>query len=432
MKKLCLLLSLLILLPGCQVQVEEHEHRTLKVLAFNERTFNQLYGNFFLATHSNYSIEVVSIFEHLTPGTNMTDTIEELIAMENIDLITIPMESYSVLQETGKLLSLDEMIIKDRFDLTNYSPAVLDFLQDEQGKIHGLTPTFVGEALFYNKELFDEYRISYPRDLITWEEVFALAHKFSDFKDGQTPQFGFYHKKAANPFMMALTIGEGSGLSVYGNGKFTLNSSSWEKIFDEVTSCFKSGTCFDPNQVEQTESLNIEDVTKKSYPFLSGNIAMAVADSSLYRILDEENNELEWGITTLPIRAEQPNMGNGITMNDIFSIPSNNDDTKGAWEFIKYVSGNDYARLLPQINTMDLPVRVAENQEESIKAFYKLEKVNHTLVNEFRELPSEIYPKIDEISARYLAEMLSEQRTVQESLQLMEEELQVTLESMMK
>lgn len=434
MKKPCLLLlSLLILLTlltGCQAQPEKtQEPKTLRVLAFNKKGFNQLYGNFFLATHPNYSLEVISIFENFTPGTNMTDTIEELIAKENIDVLSIPMESYSVLQEGGKLLSLDEMITKDRFDLASYSPAVIDFLRDEQGKIHGLTPTFVGDALFYNKDLFDHYRISYPRDFITWDEVFELTHKFPNYKDDQTPQFGFYHKKTANPFMMALTIGEGSGLTVYGNERFTLNSPSWEKVFDEVTSCFKSRVCFDPNQTEPTQSLKLEDLQKESYPFLSGHIAMAVADSSLYRILDEKDSVFEWGITTLPVSAEHPDMGNGIAMNDIFTIPLNNQETEGAWEFIQYVSGNDYARLLPQINTVDLPARVSENQEESIKAFYKLERVSNTLTNELRELPLEVISKIDEISPRYMAEILSDQRTVQESLQLMEEELQLALKS---
>lgn len=37
--------------------------------------------------------------------------------------------------------------------------------------------------------------------------------------------------------------------------------------------------------------------------------------------------------------------------------------------------------------------------------------------------------KIDEISPRYMSEILSDQRTVQESLQLLEEELQLALKS---
>ncbi|MUG46338.1 ABC transporter substrate-binding protein [Paenibacillus woosongensis] len=434
MKKLCLLLlCLLILLTGCQAQPEKkQEPKTLRILAFSEKGFNQLYGNFFLATHPNYYLEVISIYENLTPGMHMTDTIEQLIAQENIDVLSIPMDSYSVLQKKGKLLSLDEMITKDRFDLANYSPAILDFLRDEQGQIHGLTATFVGDALFYNKDLFDHYRLSYPRDFMTWDEVFELAHKFPNFTDDQTPQYGFHHKKTANPFMMALTIGEGSGLSVYGNGKFTLNSPSWEKVFEEVTSCFKSRVCFDPHQTKSTQSLKLEDLQKESYPFLSGHIAMAVADSSLYRILDEKDREFAWGITTLPVSAEHPDLGNGIEMNDIFTIPSNNQENEGAWEFMKYVSGNDYARLLPQINTVDLPARVSENQEESIQAFYKLERASNTLINELRELPSEVLAKIDEISPRYMSEILSEQRTVQESLQLIEEELQLSLNSVSK
>lgn len=74
----------------------------------------------------------------------------------------------------------------------------------------------------------------------------------------------------------------------------------------------------------------------------------------IYRTLDEKkDNEFEWGISTLPVGAENSNIANGISMNEIFSIPSNNRETGGAWEFIKYISGNDYALLLPQSTVTD-------------------------------------------------------------------------------
>lgn len=37
---------------------------------------------------------------------------------------------------------------------------------------------------YYNREIFDKFAISYPRDGITWEEMAALAQKVSRVDNG--------------------------------------------------------------------------------------------------------------------------------------------------------------------------------------------------------------------------------------------------------
>jgi multiple sugar transport system substrate-binding protein len=41
---------------------------TLNVLAWNEKIFNERYGDFFIATHPNYDIRVISVAGNLKPG----------------------------------------------------------------------------------------------------------------------------------------------------------------------------------------------------------------------------------------------------------------------------------------------------------------------------------------------------------------------------
>ncbi|SUD26794.1 Uncharacterised protein [Paenibacillus macerans] len=56
LRKIFTLFMLCILFTGCTAKEEQEQADvTLKVLAWNETVFNRQYGNFFLATHPNYT-----------------------------------------------------------------------------------------------------------------------------------------------------------------------------------------------------------------------------------------------------------------------------------------------------------------------------------------------------------------------------------------
>ncbi|GIP11998.1 hypothetical protein J1TS5_41680 [Paenibacillus macerans] len=436
LRKIFTLFMLCILFTGCTAKEEQEQADvTLKVLAWNETVFNRQYGNFFLATHPNYTLEVISIIENIEPMTDITKIIEELLVKENPDVIAVPMESYVVLKDEGKLSSLTKPLQSANFDLAGFSPAIIDFLRDEQGELYGLTPVFTGQALYYNKSLFDQYGIAYPHDFMTWEEMFKLAGQFPAVNENNEPQYGLYHKDSPNPFMMALKVGESSGLSFNNSEHITLNTDSWKQIFENVTDCFKTKVCYDPSRIKADDSMQKEALELRAYPFLRGDIAMALDESTLYRTLMSRSDEpgakplaWEWGMVTLPVSANNPHMGNGVYMNDIFAIPLEIKETKGALEFIQYICGENYAKLLPQINMTDLPARPnPDAMDEPLKSFYKLEQVNVTLINQLRKFPASFLPKIDEISQKHMEKIMSDQSTVRESLQSMEEELEQAL-----
>ncbi|CAM4478985.1 multiple sugar transport system substrate-binding protein [Paenibacillus endophyticus] len=432
MKKYYLLLIFVFIMAGCQSrQPEEPESKTLKVLAFNAQQFNQLYGNFFLATHPNYTLNVVSIMDSLEAGTNITTTIEELIDKENPDIVVNMMDSFSVLVEKGKLVSLEDFIKKDKFDIEAYSPAVIDYLRNEQGALHGLAPTFNSNALFYNKKLFDQYGLAYPAGLITWDEMFEIAQQFPSLKDKENRQFGLYYKNLYSPFMMGLTIGEGSGLSMINDGKFTLDTPSWHNVFQHVALCFKNSVCYDPNESIKKETRDIKTMEQESYPFLNGNIALAIDGFNLYKILEKNKDAdetFEWGVVSFPTSAENPDMGNGIEMNDIISISANAPDANNAWEFVSYVAGKNYAKLLPQINLTELPSRSnSDMEDQKIAAFYQLQRINNKLINQLRDLPAPLITMMDEITPAYMSDISSGKISVPEALATIEKQLNIAL-----
>ncbi|BBI31575.1 ABC transporter substrate-binding protein [Cohnella abietis] len=407
----------------------------LKVLAWNEKIFNEKYGNFFRATHANYDLQVISIIEHITAGEDLNQVVEKLIVSENPDVVSLNMDHYALLKEQNKLSSLSLLMKKDKFSTSSYTSAILDYFTDSQGQMYGLTPTFIGTSLYYNKKMFKERGISFPTDSMTWDEVFQLAQKFSTSVDSNNQQYGLYEKHFSNLFLMALYVGEGNGLSFFNNNKFLFHSASWENVFQKVTDCFKSRVCYVNDQASSSSQSTIESAEKINYPFLKGNIAMAVNDSSLYRILTSNNkryHDLEWGIVSLPRSSEQPDLSNGVEMSEIFSI-TKNANVNASWEFIKYVCGDDYARLLPTVNPEELPARLpAEWQDERLKSFYNMERITNTTIQTLRSLPRPVITTIEEASEKFMLDVLSDKDTVSEALRVLELEIQTAFDGIEK
>ncbi len=429
MKRILLIIvTITTILVGCTNQPQELENVELRILTFNGSEFNEKYGNFFIATHPNYTLHMISIMENYTFGENFNEVVEELILTENPDVVSLNMDLYSSLLEQNKLSSLSPWIKKSKFDTSHFIPGIIDYFTDDQNQIHGLTPTFDGTALFYNKKMFTDNGIAFPKDSMTWREVLQLAQRFPNLSDTNEQQFGYYDRKSENPFLMALNIGETNGLSFYYNDKFTFSSRSWEGVFQHVTDCFKSKVCYEKESLDTPSLSGITSLEKSNYPFLAGNIAMAIHDSSLYRTLTTSKDrfpDLEWGVVSVPISEEQEGLSNGVMMNDILSIPTSAGQAVEAWELIEYIAGEDYARLLPNLRIEDLPARLpSEWKDENVKPFYELDRITNTTINTLRSLPASVVTTMDEVPNKYIADILSDRMGVPEALRMIESELQ--------
>lgn len=423
---LLLVLSVLIL-TSCQNQTNENKPPTaIKVLTWNEELFFNKYGTVFLATHPEIDLEVISLTNFSNPHEEMATLIQE----KNPDVLVLDMDIYNRLRDQNMLLPLTTLIKKDDLDLEDFAPAVVNYLKDGNGELFGLTPVFSGKALFYNKKLFETYGIPLPTDSMTWDEVFQLAKRFPKTNDNGEPLYGLYDAQLSNPLLMSLKIGENSGLSIYNNNKLTLNSTAWQRIFQDVADCLASKVCWNEKKADDG-GMRIDQLKARNYPFADGNIAMAIIDSDKYkRMIKTEYNDLDWGIVTHPVRAEQRDTGNGLYLSDIFAINSNSGHKDEAWQFVKYVNGKDYERLLHRTSPYDLQVRMPSDnpQDMNIEAFYKLHHLTNSMTDILRSLPEEAVMRIEEIYERQFADVFLNKRTVPEALDSVQFELEKIVE----
>lgn len=434
LKKIIIAMSMASLLAaGCAKEPELPEPVTIKVLAWNANVFNAKYGSFYIATHPDDDLEVISVVERLEQngGGDPDAVVDELIEKENPDVIALPHNFFERARDKSALQPLDDLAKKARFDLAGISPSVIDALSAE-GKLFGLAATFTGHALYYNKALFDRYKIAYPTDYMTWDEVFALATRFAKAPAGDEPaEFGLDYASSVNPFMMALNIGETDGISVYANGKFTLNTEAWEHIFQNVKSCLASGACLDRAKTNKPAVSSLKESQLNDMPFLNGRVAMAVNDSRLFRTLGGGGYEsIEWGMATVPVSEREPDTGAAAVPDDVLTIPKNAPQPAAAWRLLQYIGGEDYAKVLPRIDPSSLSARnLGDDQSDDDKAvFYKLRHRNPSFAASLSALSVTVLNRIEEISRMYTPQAMSGEVSVADVLKRMESEMQSALD----
>jgi multiple sugar transport system substrate-binding protein len=112
--------------------------------------------------------------------------IEEMIASNTIpDIIFAGSDNFISLQRVGVLADMDPLVKQSRFDLSIFAPESIQTLRDaNDGKLTAIPFSRNGAGLWYNKNIFDKFGVSYPTNGMTYDDVIAAARKITQKVDG--------------------------------------------------------------------------------------------------------------------------------------------------------------------------------------------------------------------------------------------------------
>ncbi|RRJ66616.1 extracellular solute-binding protein [Paenibacillus oralis] len=330
----------------------------------DESNFRQQYVDAFEVTHPGLTIEVVPAIYEGSYGRNaareesqdIVESLKKIMTGDNpVDVVIVSDEVLARLVRENLVKPLDPLIQKDKFDTSGIVPAVLEgakAIGDQH--IYGLSPTFSASALFYNKIIFQEAGVEPPTDNMTWDEVFNLARRvarsegqdriyglsFTQWRDFQGP-FNYMVSDYVAPLQLKLIDEKTKTMAV--------NSPQWEKIWTTISELVADKVLFggfDGQYVEQTPTYDTD-------LFISGDTAMLVADYSYVGQLRdakenvEKNNgfsKIDWDVAAYPTHPKVPEIG-GIELNSLTAINSAAPNLEDAWEFVKFLNGDDYAKI---------------------------------------------------------------------------------------
>lgn len=286
------------------------------------------------ASHPNVTIEMVD----LGSTDYMTVLATELSGTgTDFDLVTIKdVPGYATLVQKGSILALDDYIAADGIDLTQFAGTTDQVTVD--GSLYQLPFRNDFWVLFYNKDLFDAAGVDYPTNDMTFEEYDALARAVTDTTFGSQVYGAHYHTWRSAVQLFGVLDGEHTIL----DGEYSFFKPYYEMVLNQEA----DGVCRKYTDLK-TEGLHY------SAAFSGGDVAMMNQGSWFISTLitnlasGEYDADLcgNWGIVKYP-HAEGVEPGSTLGTITGISITTASDNPDEAWEFVKWVSGEEGAAVM--------------------------------------------------------------------------------------
>jgi len=399
--------------------IDENRSVRLKVAYEHVDGFMSNYGKAFSLRYPNISFEVVTA----APGENLLSILEpegvaRMLEEEQVDLLWMNAKSYEQASLDGRLAMLDGWMAQDRLDLEGIDPAILtDLRQRSGGHLYGLPLEVDRMALYYNTELFEAFGVPVPTDRMSWEELLQLAARFPTKDGGGRPFYGLSVSYPSSPGTLIDLMGRTNQLQMLDPVRktFTLDSASWQHVWELVLDRFKRGTVL------------WEDQPGRKDLFLQKQVAMTLQSSSFMNRLLQPGTNLKWDVVTEPVHPEFPDISSTFDIPRIVAIRAQSPNQREAWEFLKMLYSK--AMLQKQVWTTDLRLlpqkelllnRVkASGTQANVSAFYTL-KPGTPVVDPLDTVSGELKRMVIQLMDEAAAEVMEGTMPLQEALQVLQ------------
>ncbi|MBN3525199.1 extracellular solute-binding protein [Paenibacillus apiarius] len=434
MKRIIIMLligSLLIL--GCtQKESEDMDaaSETLKVMYHDEKSFYKDYGMLFSSKFPNLQVEVIPTNGVLNQENDLVSEMRKLIQEKSPDVLMLSPITYEQFANEGILYNLDALIKQDNFDIDGILPQSIELIKGlSNGELFGLAPFFNSMAVFYNKDLFDQFHIPYPEDQMSIDRFFEITHLFGNQYSDEVQIYGTDNVFNNNFFRFIELYGNSLGLRLVDRKeqKVTFNTEAWTKFVDRTIQSVKNGAIYTgPSQPSEVQSY---EESLFSQPFIAGKVAMTIDYYSFVHQLKEAKQRSKsetfpnWDVVTFPVDMTSPGTTSSANPGIIFSINSKASNIKAAWKFIQYIHSDEFAKAISKASKNVLHVRtkyIPIDEGHHMEAFYKLKW--NPISTGYSKIPPEFWKKFREMAELEIAQLLEGKASTEEAVKRIEDQ----------
>ncbi|AZU60432.1 ABC transporter substrate-binding protein [Neobacillus mesonae] len=263
---------------------------------------------------------------------------------------------------------LDQYIKGDpEMDLNDYYQGLFNY-SSLNGKIYGMPAGFTTRVVYYNKDLFDQAKIPYPKDGWTWDDFKQIAKKLSD---PSKKQYGFGVVPEPDTYDLQGLIWSNGGSYISDDGKKIngyMNSPETIEAISVLSDMLKDKSAVLVGGKNQQSGDDI---------FKAGKIAMW--ESGVWPLEGFKQAKINFGTVEVPSFGSKP--AKGVIASSAVSIAKDSKHKDLAYKFVKFYSSPEAIKM----RTADLPVRISVvkemkmEQDPNLSPFYKmLERSDNT------------------------------------------------------
>ncbi|WP_175639288.1 ABC transporter substrate-binding protein [Metabacillus schmidteae] len=319
----------------------------------------------FEEAHPNIKVEYTPV-----PGDQYASKLLTMMAGDAApDVFFLGASDYRSFQERGVLLDLTQYF-ENELDIDDFIPSSGGIMSID-GSIYGVSSCTVSPVLYYNKDLFDQAGISYPPsnpdEAWTWDEFTKAAAQLT-VKDGdKVTQFGTYGFETFANTIAGILENEGSVF----NDDFTatiINSPQTKEVLEAILTVKQNGYSPEAKLLE-------ESGMSASQMLQTGKIGMLIEGSWALQQLAQMDFPV--GVAALPKFDVASTTGQA----HLHSASANTKHPEEAWEFIKFLSSEEYQTDLIS-SGLWMPNRTSLYTEEGIEKWFNAD----VHPKEFKEL----------------------------------------------
>ncbi|MCZ8511646.1 extracellular solute-binding protein [Paenibacillus filicis] len=278
-------------------------------------------------------------------------TLDSLIASGNVpDLLLTPNSGIMGLKQQDLLYDMSSLVKKYNIDLSRFNSVAIDAVKSDKGELWGLPYALQFNALYYNKDIFNKFGISYPKDGMTWDDAIQLGQQLTR-KDGDIQYRGLDPASSyVVSFPYSLTYVDGK------TNKASMDNDQWRKVFDLTKRILTIPGNMQPSpepSAAASGSLFIKDK----------NVAM-LASTNLMAQMGSASNEVNWDIAQYPSFQDKPNISGKVDSHNIM-IAKTSKHQDDAMKVIEVVTSDDVQLLSARKTARMSPL----NNDEMKKQF---------------------------------------------------------------
>lgn len=232
------------------------------------------------------------------------------------DLISFTIGSLWDFRDVNLLSDLQPLIKKHNLDMNRFLPNVLESIQaySDTGEVLFIPYTLSTNVLYYNKNIFNKFGVPFPKDGMTWTDVYELAKKLTR-EDGGVKYKGFQFQLQnltwKNQLMLPLVDPT--------NYKTLVNSVGWKQWLETMGAALlikgnEPGGSFEKAQ----------DVAMYSGPNLLSNLE------------EPMKNGLDWDAVALPTFPGS-NTGGTQMISPFYALPPKGNNMDESFQVIAYM-----------------------------------------------------------------------------------------------
>ncbi|MEV6792172.1 extracellular solute-binding protein [Streptomyces sp. NPDC051320] len=296
------------------------------------------------------------------------------------DVLNIGNTWSASLQATGALLPWD----KKNFDAIGGRDRFVDAAVASAGaedKDPSAVPLYsLSYALYYNKKMFADAGISKPP--ATWDELVADGRKIS--KNGTSGKWGLGAEggNLSNNIHQAFVLAKQHGADFFdASGKPTFTSPGAVAAVKQYVDFMGKDKIIAPGNAEYAQNQSLSDFSK-------GKTAMVLWQAAASTFASQGMKPEDWGAAPVPVQSGTPGQGKqvdsmvaGINM----AVFKNTKNTKGALQFVKFMTSTDEQQILNKAYGSVPPVTAAQSDPAFNSPGVKVLK--DTLTNSAAPLP---------------------------------------------